>query len=54
MVIVEAIGGVLVKRGAHVSFHKGSALCWTNGGLKECQDVRVTSNGFVYYYTFID
>ena len=54
MAIVEAIGGALVKRGAHVRFHKGSALCWTNGGLKECQDVRVTSNGFFYYYTFID
>lgn len=54
MVIVEAIGGALVKWGAHVSFHKGSALWWTNGGLRECQDVKVTSNGFVYYYTPMD
>lgn len=54
MVIVEAIGGALEERGAHVSFHKGSALWWTNGRLRECQDVGVTSNGFVYYYTLID
>ena len=54
MVIVEAIGGALVKWGAHVSFHKGSALWWTNGGPRECQDVKVTSNGFVYYYTPMD
>lgn len=54
MIIVGTIGGASVKRGAHVSFHKGGALWWTNGGLRECQDIRVTSNGFVYYYTLID
>ena len=57
IIIVEAIGKVSEKRGAHVSFHKGSALWWTNGGLRSCsriQEVRVTSKGIVYYYTFID
>ena len=47
MVIVEAIGRALEKRGAHVIFHKGSAFWWTNGGLRECQDDRVTSDGVV-------
>ena len=35
IVIVEAIGRALEKRGAHVSFHKVSALWWTNGGLRD-------------------
>ena len=54
MAIVEAIGRDSEKRGAHVSFLNGSALWWTNGGLRECQDVRVTFDGFVYYYTLVD